>query len=158
MSLLLIEGALAELETQLTANMGAKLTALNTAYGDGITLAAIKAYYIGEQQQIPEYPAIVLEGPDSDIEDYSTTDLGAMHKITSTTVVTGTVTETLARRAMRHNRAVIETIMECHAAGAFSWTLSIDSCSFSSTYTNVATKTFMRGAAVFLTMSKREIK
>ena len=61
MALLLIEEAVDQLYSYLNTNLAAKLTELNTRYGDAVTLENIKTYYQGAMPfNYPEVPSIAL--------------------------------------------------------------------------------------------------
>lgn len=63
MTIRLIEGAVDDLSAYLQAQMPAKVAALNARYADSVTLADIKAYYLGNlPTSTPESPSIVIHG------------------------------------------------------------------------------------------------
>jgi len=109
--LALIEKVVDDLNTYLTANMAAKLTALNTEYSDGITLVDIKTYYIAEVQAIPEYPSIFLLGDNVEVLSEGGSWLKSGNNLDIIVFVGDPNTTTLRRRIYRYIRALIELLV-----------------------------------------------
>lgn len=155
MTLTLMEGSVNAIKDYLNTNMGAKLDALDTEYGDSITLTDIAAYYLAETLAVPATPAIYVLGDRTDIEVDGPTHIKGSHYITVAVLVTDTVNETLRKRLYRHIRAIIELMREARDDATFENAgIVFDSCEFSPMYGRAGT--FLQDARVELHLTKIE--
>ena len=125
MALKLAEGLIDEVKAYLSANLAAKLTALDAEYGDGIVLLNAAAYYVGEKSltTIPEYPAFFILAEQTTIENWQATFTDASHRLIIGAFILDQEGETLGRRIYRYGRAVWELLMEARGAGSLSYHL-----------------------------------
>lgn len=130
------------LVTVLTANMVAKLAALDAEYTDDIVLANMKAYYVAEQSAIPEYPVATLlaEGglPATFADDWD-------WKVRIIIVATDQDPTTLRRRLSRYIRAVCEIL-----AASAAQPMTIDAIDYSPMFGRAGT--FLSDASVQITV------
>ncbi len=76
MTLGLTEAAVVALDTYLEAQMAAKVTALNTRYGDAYTLENVKTWYPGYfPLSMPESPSVILHALNWSTRMQKVTDL-----------------------------------------------------------------------------------
>lgn len=110
----LIEGVIDAAVTYLTANMAAKLNALDTLYGDSIVLDDIAAFHKSQLsiESIEKFPIVVVDSDASEMLKWDNTWTDANHTVTFDVLVSDQDTETLAKRVRRHLQAVWEVLID----------------------------------------------
>ena|SRR3972149_3322389 len=145
MALTLAEGLVNAIKTYLDDNMAAKVGALNTEYGDGITLTATVATYKGIKslKAIPNYPALFIISPSETIRPRAAHsavefEINAFVRIAVGILVIEQDSEKLQLRLYRYGRALIEMLMEAardlngwNLATDEDWSLDMESAPFS---------------------------
>lgn len=162
MALTLTEGAVDALNTYLQANMAAKLTALNTAYNDGITLAAPAAYYLDEMslEEVPSFPIVFILGRRATVERYNASFTDATHEIDIGVMVLEQTSETLQRRLYRYMRAIWELVVErffATTADDFATTSGAD-VNYSPVYARDKAGPYLADACLTVHLNKQEDK
>lgn len=111
------------LVAQLKADLPAKLTSLETEYGDSVQLEDIPAanYVISERQQIPGFPLIAVVPDTTDMVPFTGETYYNIEYHTITIAVVRTANEgedTLTRQTLRTVRAVEEVFLDDRTCGA----------------------------------------
>ena len=114
MAILLAEGLVNALNTYLTANLSAKLTALNTEYADGITLEAPISTYVGLKslKSIPHYPAMYILSPTSRFNAWTNRNGESKPEVSVGMLAIDQDSEVLQRRLYRYGRAFLELMLD----------------------------------------------
>jgi hypothetical protein len=125
MALKLAEGLVDEVKAYLTANLPAKLDALDAEYRDGITLADVTAIYVGERtlETIDRYPAIFVLADQTVVETWQAAFVDARHRYQVGVIVLHQDTETLGRLVYRYIRAIWELLIEGQTSDALTYEL-----------------------------------
>ena len=128
MTLTLAEGLVDALNTYITANIVAKLAALDTEYTDALVLTAPVATYVGIKSllSVAQYPSLYIILPDQTFQPRSSTG-GA----TKPTVFMGIVEqdmdpEVLQRKLYRYGRALVELTLAASPASIAGWAIATD--------------------------------
>lgn len=128
MALTLAEGLVDSLNTYITANIAAKLAALDAEYTDTIVLTAPVATYVGIKSlmSVPQCPALYIIAPTSRFQARSTSG-GAIKP----TVFMGIVEqdmdpEVLQRKLYRYGRALVELTLAATPASVAGWAIATD--------------------------------
>lgn len=153
MALVLIEAAIDAVKDYLNTNMTAKITALNTEYGD-FTLDSIKDYYIAELSEIPEQPAILVLADSTSVEREGDNYVRGSHHMTIVVVATDQDAEQLRRRLYRYVRAIVELLREARSSEGWGYVIVFDSFDFGPIYTDQSS--FMQDARVILHLNKTD--
>lgn len=115
MTLGLLEAAISALESYLDANMGAKLDALDTEYGD-FALDDIATYYQGAlPREMPEYPSICLHGEAWEPEEQRHLNLLVSSSVNIIIFVGDPDEAVRFKKLCRYARAVVELLQEGEA-------------------------------------------
>lgn len=149
----LIEDAVDALKTYLSENMEAKVAAINAERDDDITLDDIKTYYVAEQQAIPEFPAILVLGDESAIDEQFG-GLNGAHSVTVVVVAAEPDPETLRKKLYRYTRAVTELTIEARVNEGWEYIVRVAVISYSPLWTQGSG--FMGDAQVKISMEKLE--
>jgi len=104
-----IENSITLIKEYLEDNLGAKLDALDTVYGDSITLEDIEAWYVAEIPAAPAYPVGIILGERIETREQPGY-VGLFEVISVAALVTDVNAETLRRRLYRYIRAFAEVI------------------------------------------------
>lgn len=123
MTLTLAEGLIDALNTYITANITAKLAALDTEYTDSIVLAVPVATYVGIKslKSIPQYPAMFIFSPSQRIQARNVGEVRVFPEVVVGIVEQDADSETLQRRLYRYGRALVELVQAADPAG---WIIS----------------------------------
>lgn len=153
MTLELLEGAVNALSDYLQTNMAAKVTELNTRYGDDYELSNIDTWYVGSLPlSVPEYPSVVIQGVNWTPSMQRQANVDGTSRVDLVVFVGDNDLEARFRRLCRYGLALIEL---CHedersigyivgVSGAVALTDAID------------TPTFLQGIIVPISMGKGE--
>ena len=127
MALTLAEGLVDEVDTYIQANIAAKLSALDTEYGDGITLAVPAAYHIAEKalKSIQTYPVLYILVEATEFDAYTPDNVDAAHDLVVGVIALDQDDENLQRRLYRYARAVWELLVEAEFAAGSNFNLAI---------------------------------
>jgi len=155
MTLGLMEAAISAAKTYLAAGMAAKLTALNTEYGD-ITLADIKTWYTAEVSAVPEYPAAFILAENSPILGEGNGWVKSAHAMTIAFLVGDANAETLRTRLYRYIRATIELLIEARSSAGWAYVINFDTINFSPMFTRAGE--FLSDARLLVSLSRHETK
>ena len=115
MSYKLVEKVVDDIKAYLSSSMVAKLSSLNTEYGD-FELEDIKEYYIAELPAIPEYPVVVILGETTALPDENSSWVKPVHSIMIGCLASDADTERLRRRLYRYIRALFELMQEARSS------------------------------------------
>ncbi len=128
MALLLGEGIVSELITYLSANMAAKLTSLDTAYSDGITLTppASTSYFWSERSEVLQWPFVIVLVERTPITRHNATRADSQHDVRIIFAAMDMDTDTLRKKLYRYARAVMECLLEGRAAASLTFHFGID--------------------------------
>lgn len=156
MSLGLMEAAISACKTYLSAGMAAKLTALNTAYADSVTLANIKTWYTAEVSAVPEYPAAFILAESSVVQGEGNGWVKSAHAMTIAFLVGDANAEQLRTRLYRYIRATIELLIEARSSGGWAYVIEFDTISFSPMFTRAGE--FLGDARLIASLGRTETK
>ena len=110
MTLTLLEGAVDALNTYVQANMAAKISALNTAYGDSLLTAPV-AYYVGNvPDEMPEFPSIALQGDGWTLETQTKYTLEVKNNINIYVYVADQDISVRFKKLCRYALAIVELL------------------------------------------------
>lgn len=153
----LAEGAVTAIRDYLVTNLPTKLDALDTAYGDGITLDDIVTSYLAEQSlaTIPAFPVLFVIAPASQIERWTPSVTDASHHLLIGVIAIDQDPETLRKRLYRYMRATWEVLVAGRAAASFAYVIGPDArLEFSPIYSK--DEQFMGDARVEVSMRLTE--
>jgi len=110
MTLGLLEAAVDALDTYFQTNMAAKVTALNTEYGDSLLVAPVN-YYQGQfPRALPEYPSMVFAGEAWNPEEQRGVNIHVANIITIVVFVGDNDEEQRWRKLCRYARLIVELL------------------------------------------------
>ena len=163
MALKLAEGLVDEVKAYLSTNLAAKLAALNTEYGDDITLDDAAAYYVGEKSlaTIPEYPAVFIVAEQTTVESWQATFTDASHRFMIVAFILDQDTEALGRKLYRYGRAFWELLVEARGDGSLTYHLVEEPIELDFTPVqklNLEEETFVAGLQLTASARKQETK
>ncbi len=156
MTLKLMEGAVGAAKTYLSAGMAAKLTALNTEYSDGITLANVKTWYTAEVSAVPEYPAGFILAESGTILGEGNGWVKSAHAMTIAFLIGDANAETLRTRLYRYIRAAIELLIEARSSAGWLYVINFDTITFSPMFTRAGE--FLGDARLIVSLGITETK
>lgn len=119
MTLSLAEGLVNAVATYFGTNMAAKVSALNTEYGDTYTLSDMSAYYKGEKslQSVPGWPSCFILVPNYVVNAFKVDYLDVTHTLVVGVMVLDQDPEALRIKLYRYARALVELLKEGQVAG-----------------------------------------
>jgi hypothetical protein len=132
--------------------MADKVAALNSEYGGSITLEDMKAYYIAESPDVPEFPACVVLGKNGSPEGEGADWMKSAHALDLIIMATDQNTETLQRKLFRYIRALIELMKA--ARSTLGYQINIGDWDFSDVYASQSS--FLSGAKLTVFLKKYE--
>lgn len=113
------EDAINAIVTLLTANLSAKLTAIDTEMDDSITLVDIAAYYKAPLERYDKFPACIVDCFDSVVSDELRSDLVHLHSVNIMVILVGNEAvdsllpqEILGKRLYRTVRGIEEVLSD----------------------------------------------
>lgn len=110
MTLGLLEAAVTALDTYIQAQFDAKVTALNTEYGDSL-LSNMKTYYYGAlPKAIPEYPCCAIIGESWEAIEQRGVNIHVQNNIVVVIFVADDNEETRFKKLCRYARGVVEML------------------------------------------------
>jgi hypothetical protein len=128
--LTLAEGLVGELKAHIETNLGAKLTALNTEYGDGITLEDRKVTYLGIKSlaSVPQFPALYVISGTQRFNAWTEESGESKPEVSVGILVEDQDRERLQKRLYRYGRALVELMLEGMAppSDLDGWNLATD--------------------------------
>jgi hypothetical protein len=111
MTIELIEGAVVALSTYLQANISAKVTELNTRYGDDYDIVDPVTWYLGAiPHDVPAAPSVALVGMDFTPTDQRTASIDGLNHIDIVVFQDGDQLEARFRRLARFGVAMVELL------------------------------------------------
>jgi len=151
-----IEAAMQAVEDTLSANMEAKITALNAAYDDGIECSTSLTYeWYKKNFAAQDYPICVLDAATSTPEERYVGAMTEQHKILVFVADTDPDAKQLVKKIFRYARAVREILSVNYDLGGVSHSISIISTEYSPTFTDKERK-HLKAAAVEVDVFKEE--
>ncbi len=153
-----MEAVLAAVETTLSTNMAAKVAALNTEYGAGITLVNIATYeWFAKSFAAQDYPVCVLDPVRSIPENRYIGAMTERHNLIVFVADTDSNARNLIKKLLRYARAVREILITHHTLGGVSASVSIISTSYSPTFENEGKSRYLKTVAVEIEIYKEEV-
>lgn len=111
MTIELLEAAVDALQSHLEDNMAAKVSELNTRYGDDYELVDIKAWYPGNlPQSTPEAPSVVIHGAGFSPGDQRLANIMITNGITVIVFVGDDNVEARFRKLCRYAVGIVELL------------------------------------------------
>jgi|GEM_PF-1614529 len=151
-----MEAALQAVEDTLSANMAAKITALNDEYGDGIELSDIITYSWDKRNfAAQEYPACVLDDIKSIPEEQYMMGMSMRHLIDVYVVAVGSDAKELKQRLFRYVRAIWEILTSNHTLGGVSHSVGFGETEYGPTFTEKERK-YLKSIAIEIEVYKKE--
>jgi hypothetical protein len=128
LTLTLAEGLIDSLNTYITANIVAKLAALDAEYTDTIVLTAPVATYVGIKSliSIAEYPALCIISPDQTFQPRSATGGASKPTVFMGIVEQDQDSEALQRKLYRYGRALVELALAASPGSIAGWAIATD--------------------------------
>lgn len=152
-----MEAVMEAVQDTLSTYMAAKVAALNTEYGDGITLTTIATYEWYEKNfAAQEYPAIVLDDVRSDPTERYVGAMNETHKLIIFIADTDGNAKTLKKKLYRYARAVKEILTTYYDLGGVTISAGYASTSYSPTFANEKKSRYLRTIAVEMDFEKEE--
>lgn len=112
------EDAIDAIKTYLSANLAAKVTAVNAAINDSITLPAPAAFYVGQKSlsSVQNYPAFFLLATGADLLGWNNSYTDGEYEINIAFLVMNQDPEVIQRMLYRYTRALWECLVDAHFA------------------------------------------
>jgi len=152
-----MEAALTAVESTLSSNMSAKITALNAEYGDGIACSNITTYeWYKKNFAAQDYPVCVLDAVQSLPEEQYIGAISEKHGVIVFVAETGSDAENLIKKIMRYARAVREILISNHTLGGVSHSVGIVRTEYSPTFTDKERK-YLKAVAIEIEVYKEEV-
>jgi len=126
MAIQLVEGLIDELIAHLTSDMPAILDAIDTQYGDGVTL--LDPTYSKADPELPEGSevfdtTIFVIAAESDLGMWRQTTVLAEHDVVLWLVTSDIAPEDLRKRAYRYALAIFRTLVAGHFDSSITWNM-----------------------------------
>ena len=111
----LIEGVIDTVMEYLQDNIAAKIAIVDAEYAD-FPLEEIKAWYMAEVKEVPEYPSIFVLGERSEVREEGDSYVRASHLVTIFIVAVDQDTEQLRRKLYRYTRVIFDLLRDSRAS------------------------------------------
>jgi hypothetical protein len=152
-----MEAVLTAVESTLSSNMNAKITALNAEYGDGISCSNITTYeWYKKNFAAQDYPVCVLDAVQSLPDERYTDGAVERHGVIVFVAETDSNAENLIKKIMRYARAVKEILTTNYALGGVSHSVGYMGTEYSPTFTDKERK-YLKAVAIEFEVYKEEV-
>ena len=111
----LIEGVIDTVMEYLQDNIAAKIAIVDAEYAD-FPLEEIKAWYMAEVKEVPEYPSIFVLGERSEVREEGDNYVRALHLVTILVIAIDQDTEQLRRKLYRYTRVISDLLRDSRAS------------------------------------------
>lgn len=116
MSWTLAEGAVNSLKTYFENNAAAKLSALQTEYGDGILLPKPVSWETAEKvfSSVSQFPLAVILVPDTSVPQWTGVEVLGTHNVVVAVVLMEQDSDKLQKKLYRYGRMLLELLSDAH--------------------------------------------